>query len=95
MYEKWRKRHPEWRALDALAPVESVTGIAMIEVPEIRIGGFTVGPVWFSVQADDGFHEVMDSRMDKPPEGAIGGSALHYLRVTVDWPNGVAIFERP
>jgi hypothetical protein len=32
--------------------------------------------------------------MDEAVEGALGGSALHYLRVTVDYPGAVAAFER-
>jgi hypothetical protein len=32
---------------------------------------------------------------DKQVEGALGGSALRYFRVTVDYPNAAAAFERP
>jgi hypothetical protein len=32
--------------------------------------------------------------MDRPVDGALGGSALKYFRVVVDYPNAVAIFER-
>jgi hypothetical protein len=91
-FEKWKQKHPEWRALEN---IKTMTGAAMIEVPKIKIGGFEVGPVWFTVQADNAFHKYMAQWMDKPTEGAIGGSALHYLRVTVDWPNAVAVFEKP
>lgn len=92
VFEKWRQRHPDWRALEN---TKTLTGTAMIEVPSITIGGFKVGPVWFTVQPDVAFQNVMGPLMDQHIDGAIGGSALHYLRVTVDWPNGVAIFERP
>jgi hypothetical protein len=85
-------KHPEWRALEN---IKTLTGAAMIEVPAVKIGGFTVGPVWFTVQPDLAFHTYMAQFMDKPTEGALGGSALHYLRMTVDWPNAVAVFERP
>lgn len=91
-FEKWHKKHPEWRALDN---IKTLSGTAMIEVPSITIGGFKVGPVWFTVQPDLAFHQYIAQFMDKPTEGAIGGSALHYLRVTVDWPNAIAVFERP
>jgi hypothetical protein len=37
----------------------------------------------------------MASMMDKPTEGALGGSAFRQLIITVDWPNAVAVFERP
>lgn len=91
-FEKWRKRHPEWRAFDN---IKTLTCSAMIEVSKIRIGGFVVGPVWFNVQPEYAFHNYMAQFMDKPTEGAIGSSLLHYLRVTVDWENAVAVFEKP
>ncbi len=92
VYERWHTKHPEWRAFDE---IKTLTGGALIEVPELKIGGFTVGPVWFTVQPDIGFQGVMKPLMDKPIVGALGGSALHYFRLTVDWPNAIAIFERP
>jgi hypothetical protein len=92
MFEKWRSKHPEWRALDN---IKTLSGSAMIEVPRVTIGGFTVGPVWFTVQSDSAFHSYMAQWMDKQTEGALGGSVLHYLRVTVDWPNAIAVFEKP
>ncbi len=92
MFEKWRTRHPEWRALDN---IKTLSGTAMIEVPRVTVGGFTVGPVWFTVQPDAAFHRYMAQWMDKGTEGALGGSVLHYLRVSVDWPNAIAVFEKP
>jgi hypothetical protein len=91
-FEKWHKKHPEWHALEN---VKTLTGNAMIEVPEVVIGGQAVGPVWFTVQPDRAFHNYMASMMDKPTEGALGGSAFRQLVITVDWPNAVAVFERP
>jgi hypothetical protein len=91
VYEKWHQKHPEWRVLEE----KTLTGGAMIEVPQLAIGGYKVGPVWFTVQPDVGFQGVMKPLMDKPIVGALGGSALHYFRLTVDWPNAIAIFERP
>ena len=92
VYEKWRQKHPAWRTFDEM---KTLTGGAMIEVPEIVIGGYRVGPVWFTVQPDIGFQGVMKPLMDQPIVGALGGSALHYFRLTVDWPNATAVFERP
>ena len=65
----------------------------MLEVPKITIGGYTVGPVWFTIQADMAFHNYMAQFMDKPTEGAIGGSALKFFELTVDWPRGIAVFK--
>jgi len=91
VFERLRKRHPEWRSFEN---IKTLTGSAMIEVPTVTIGGFKIGPVWFTVQPDAAFHVYMAQFMDKPTEGAIGGSALQYLRMTVDWPNEIAVFER-
>jgi hypothetical protein len=67
----------------------------MIEVPTVQVGGYGVGPVWFTRRPDRNFHVYMFQWMDRPPEGALGGSALQYLRVTVDYPRAVAVFEKP
>jgi len=91
-FEKWRSKHPEWRSFDN---IRTLSGKAMIEVPRVTVGGFTVGPVWFTVQSDSAFHTYMAQWMDKQTEGALGGSLLHYLRVSVDWPNAAAVFEKP
>ena len=90
VYERWRAKHPEWRVIE----LKTKTGQAMIEVPRITLGGHEVGPVWFSVQSDKAFHEYMAQWMDKPTEGALGGSAFKYFRMTVDYPNAVAVFEK-
>ncbi|MCI0691161.1 hypothetical protein L0337_04035 [candidate division KSB1 bacterium] len=90
-FEKWRKRHPDWRVM---ARAEKETGEAMIEVSKITLAGYSVGPVWFTRRRDKNFHEFMSQFMDKRVEGALGGSALRYFRVTVDYPNAVALFEK-
>jgi hypothetical protein len=36
----------------------------------------------------------MSTAMDLPVQGALGGSALKYFRITVDYPNATALFER-
>jgi hypothetical protein len=92
LFEKWHKKHPDWRAIENL---KTMSGRALIQVPQVTIGGQTVGPVWFTVQPDRAFHTFMASMMDKPTEGALGGSAFRQLIITVDWPNAVAVFERP
>jgi hypothetical protein len=91
-FAKWHKKHPEWRALES---VRTMTGTSLIQVPKVTIGGFDVGPVWFTVQPDRAFHTYMASMMDKPTEGALGGSAFRQLVITVDWPNAIAVIERP
>ncbi len=90
-FEKWRKRHPDWRVIEQ---AERTTGEAMIEVPGVTVAGYTVGPVWFTRRADKNFHEFMSGFMDKRVEGALGGNVFRHFRVTVDYPNAIAIFEK-
>jgi hypothetical protein len=91
-FGRWHAKHPDWRVIEK---AEKGSGEAMIEVPVVRIGGYGVGPVWFTRRPDRNFHVYLFQWMDKPPEGALGGSALRDLRVTVDYPGAVVVFEKP
>jgi hypothetical protein len=91
VFDRWRTRHPEWRVV---AGADAAPGMAAIEVPRVSIAGFDVGPVWFTQRPDRSFHSYMAQWMDKRTDGALGGSALQYFRVTADYPNAVAVFER-
>ena len=91
VFERWRKAHPDWRVIEN---AENKSKAAMIEVPKINIGGYSASAVWFTVRPDKNFHEYMSQWMDKKIEGAIGGNALCHFRVTVDYPNAVAYFEK-
>lgn len=93
VFERWRAKHPDWRVIDK-ADV-TANNAPMIEVPEVTVGGYEVGPVWFTWRPDDAFHKWMAQWMDKPSEGALGGDAYRTLRVSVDWVTGVATFEKP
>ena len=92
VFDRWRKRHPDWRVVPN---ADELPGMAAIEVPRVSVGGFDVGPVWFTQRPDRSFHDYMAQWMDRPTDGALGGSALKYFRVTVDYPNAIAVFERP
>jgi hypothetical protein len=92
VFDRWRTRHPDWRVV---ANADALPGMAAIEVPRLSVAGFEVGPVWFTQRPDRSFHTYMAQWMDKPTDGALGGSALQYFRVTVDYPNAMAVFERP
>src|SRR5215213_9082789 len=91
IFEKWRKRHPEWRVIEG---AENRSGEAMIEVPRIVVAGYTVGPVWFTRRPDKSFHEYMSQWMDRPIEGALGGNALCHFSGTIDYPRAIAVFEK-
>lgn len=90
-YRRWRRRHPDWREIPRADPF----GYPMIRVPAVTIAGYTVGPVWFTARDDSNFHEFMSSLMDARVEGAIGGSALGYLEMTVDYPRARVTFRPP
>jgi hypothetical protein len=91
-FDRWQRKHSGWRVVTEAD--QTVAGAPMIEVPEIEVAGFLVGPVWFTRRPDAAFHQWMSQWMDKRVDGALGGSALRYFRVTVDYPNAVAIFEK-
>lgn len=93
VFERWRKAHPDWRVVDGADRM--LEGAPMIEVPKVTLAGHDIGPVWFTRRPDKNFHEHMARMMDKPPDGAIGGSALrHFARVTADWANAAVVFEK-
>jgi hypothetical protein len=88
--DRWRERHPDWRMIDHADQV--IPGMRMIEVPRIEIAGFAVGPVWFTERPDPNFHQFMSQFMDRRVDGALGGNALRFFRVTVDYPAALAHF---
>jgi hypothetical protein len=94
VFDGWRGAHPEWRVVEAADRSIKDAPAPLIEVPVLTVGGYQVGPVWFTRRPDNAFHEWMAQWMDKPTEGALGGSAFHTLRITVDWISGGAAFER-
>lgn len=94
IFDAWRKAHPEWSVIEAGDGLRGRT-FRMIRVPEIHIGERTTGPVWFTERPDKNFTEYMSRFMDQPVSGAIGGSALQYFRVVIDYPGARAWFSQP
>lgn len=93
VFDRWRQRHPQWQVIESADQLGELT-FPMIEVPGVEVGGFTVGPVWFTVRPDENFVHFSQG-MDRPIVGALGGSGLQYLEVTIDYPGSVAVFARP
>lgn len=87
VFERWRAAHPDWRVVTG---ADAIGNAPMIEVPLVTIAGHEVGPVWFTGRADQAFHEYMAQWMDRPLDGALGGSALRYFRVLVNYPEAYA-----
>lgn len=92
IFERWRSRHPDWLVIEG---ADRMINMPIIRVPEISVGGYVVGPVWFAMRPDRNFHQFMSQWMDRRIDGALGGSAFRYFRVTADYPRAVALFERP
>jgi len=91
LFEQWAKSNPGWTVLERGDRIQGHT-FPMIEVPRLTIGEHTVGPVWFVQRPDAWFGEYMAQMMDMPIDGAIGGSALKYFRVVIDYANATAYF---
>ena len=89
VFERWQAAHPDWRVIKG---ADAIGNAPMIEVPRVTIAGHEVGPVWFTGRADQAFQEYMAQWMDRPIDGALGGSALRYFRVLVNYPEGYAEF---
>lgn len=83
VFDQWRAAHPDWRVIEA---ADRMADDPMIEVPQVTVGEVSVGPVWFTARADPNFHDFMSRFMDRRVDGALGGSALRTLRITVDYP---------
>jgi hypothetical protein len=92
LWDAWHARHPSWRVV---ADAEVSTHASAIEVPVVRIAGFAVGPVWFVKRADAAYDEMLSFLTDRPILAAIGGEALRDFKITLDYPNQRATFERP
>lgn len=92
--DAWHRKHPDWRVLehaDTLVPDPAVQRI--IEVPQVQIAGWSVGPVWFTERPDKAFHQYMAQMMDKPTEGAVGGNVFAHFAMTIDYPRETAYFR--
>jgi hypothetical protein len=92
-FDAWHAAHPDWTVVtdgdDLFAPRFVAR---MIRVPAIEIGGWSIGPVWFTERPDNSFRQMMSSMTDKPVEGAVGGNALRHFAMTLDYPRGAAYF---
>ncbi|MEF3313208.1 hypothetical protein PV433_30400 [Paenibacillus sp. GYB004] len=91
LFQKWKRRNPDWRVIER---AEQHTGLPVIEVPEVEVAGYTVGPVWFTARPDPNFHTYISQWMDRRVEGALGGSCFRYFRITAHFPEAWACFER-
>ncbi|MEO7446228.1 MAG: hypothetical protein ABIT96_05070, partial [Ferruginibacter sp.] len=77
IFDTWHKQHPDWRVIEKA----EITGADLIEVPLVRVGNLSAGPVWFAKRPDEVWSKGMIGTMDKVVKGAIGGSFLQYFKV--------------
>lgn len=89
IFDNWHKQHPEWRMIEK----GEATGADMIEIPQVKVGSLTAGPVWFAKRPDEAWSKGMIGSMDKVVKGAIGGSFLQYFKVTIDYNSELVKFE--
>lgn len=90
--DRWRAKHPEWKII---ARGEVRTGADLIEVPNVNVAGFDVGPVWFAMRTNAPYDNMMKALMDRPIVASLGGNAFRSFRLTMDYPNQRVTFERP
>lgn len=93
VFERWATTHPDWKIIES-ADRKGSQLRRMVQVPTVFVAGHVVGPVWFSEQPSGAFQKYMAQMMDRPTWGALGGSALKYFRVVLDYPDGAAYFHR-
>jgi hypothetical protein len=86
----WRADHPDWPvSLSAVGP-GNVTGlpiearVAMLRIPSMEIGGFTVPDVAFAWRGEG----------DVVSDGALGGNVLKLFRVDLDYARGSVRLEQ-
>ncbi|NOT37980.1 MAG: hypothetical protein HOP11_11430 [Saprospiraceae bacterium] len=89
IFNKWRKEHPEWKHY----PKADLAG-DVIEVPIVNINGHEIGPVLFAMRQDKVWSEGMIKSMDKVVKGAIGGTALKFFKITIDYNSELIKFEK-
>ena len=87
-FDEWHARHPDWLMVPDAE--EGSDSSAMIRVPEVEVGGQRIGPVWFTKRPNSSFRRFMSKYMDQPVEGALGGSALRYVTLVLDYPRARA-----
>ena len=90
VFDEWRQKHPDWRFIAK----GEIMGADMIEVPQVKVGNLTAGPVWFSKRPDEAWSKGMIRSMDKVVKGAIGGSFLQYFKVQADYNSELIKFEK-
>lgn len=88
VFARWHKEHPDWHVV---LNGDSLYGPKIIEVPKVEVAGWSVGPVWFTVQSR--IATYMSQFTDRPIQGALGGNVFRHFVMTVDYPHSTAYFQ--
>jgi hypothetical protein len=92
VFKQWEQLHPDWTVIERADT--QLGNVRMIKVPAISIAGQTVGPVWFCSRPDANYIQYYSRLCGSDVEGAIGGNALQFFRMTIDYTNKLARFDR-
>lgn len=77
-FDRWKNANPDWLVING-GDRSFGEEADLIVVPEIEIGGVTLGPVEFAKREDFNFKVMSDLFMDQEIIGALGGNALSQL----------------
>jgi predicted aspartyl protease len=82
---RWHADHPDWPLIEGADQTGTGRAARAIQVPIIEIGGWSMGPVWFTERADRNFDPFMSQYMDKTIHGAVGANVLDAFVMTLDY----------
>lgn len=82
---RWHAVHPEWPLIGMADAYGGGTALRAIQVPNVEIAGWSVGPAWFTERADSNFESFMSEYMDSTVHGAVGANILSAFVMTLDY----------
>lgn len=89
--KNWIAKHPDWKVIKGGEKFSG--GGDLIQVPQMKIAGHVIGPVWFATRKDDIYDryskDIMDSRID----GAVGGNVFKHFEIIADYPRAKLSFK--
>lgn len=95
LFTRLRVRHPDWPVIEK---ADLWWGLSLIRVDRVWVGGYEVGPTWFSVLPGP---TTPPNRTATAPSwtrrqgGTVGGSLLKNFVMTLDYPRGTVRFYKP
>lgn len=93
IFDELKRKYPKWKVIAAGDKFNG--GSDLIEIPAIKIGKESVGPVWFAARKDAIYDWYSKEFMDQNIDGAIGGNVFKYFIVTIDYPKAKLYIEKP